>query len=350
MLVYWTIAIITVLINLFPIKSQKQYSLSLLVSFLLLFLFAGFRINYGLDYISYLDYFNDVKIFGHEANERMELGYYYLNKILPSFRSLLILQSLLMCIAYYYLFKNFIPSKYAWLGFLILYLNPGVNIVFMLDGIRNGMAISIFILSINFIYNHKIIPFVLLMYIAYLLHESVFLVAPFVYFIANGKPIAKRSLIVWVVVIISFSIVYVTFLFNYLELFINTYMPRYSTYLESAKEQSKNAGFLISLFSVVSALILLFLVKNKKLTAKENMIIKLSLLFFVSFLLGPLNVRFSQYFAPFFIVGSIVAIDGGSNKHLKIIYLCLIFIYMSYSLYLWYNNSYFAYKEYQSIF
>lgn len=349
MAVYWTIAILTVLINLYPVKERKDYSIRLIVSLLPLFLYGAFRVDYGLDYVGYEDFFVGVKIFGHEWNDRMEFGYYYLNKILPSFRSLLIVQTILLCVAYYCLFKWYIPAKWAWLGFLLLFLNGPLTVFFMLSGIRNGIAISILILSTKFIHKRKIIPFAILIFVAYWFHNSVVLYAPIVYFVANWKPITKRSIFIWLSVMVFFAIASSTIILDYVNVFVVNYFERYTTYLELAKEQEKGAGLLASVFSLVASLLLFLNVKDKRMTAKMNMIVKLTLLFFLSFLLGPLNLRMSQYFASFLIASSVIVVSRGSNKYLKYGYVIVIFAYLLYALKIWFENPYFSYDTYQSV-
>lgn len=392
MAVYWTIAILTVLINLYPVKEQKDYSIRLIVSLIPLFLYGAFRVDFGLDYAAYEDFFEGVKIFGHDWNDRMELGYYYLNKILPSFRSLLLFQSLLLCTAFYFLFKWYIPSKWAWLGFLMLFLAGPLTIFFMLSGIRNGIAISIFILSTYFIFKRKFIPFAILIFVAYWFHNSVILYAPIAYFVASDKAITKKSIFIWLSVMAFIATASFTIILDYVEIFIQTYFDRYTTYVEFAQEQGKGAGILITLFSFMATVLLYLNVKYMKLpakynlrkigketgrnlkylklvakdkkgkiilsklddkdtiqSAKDNMIIKMTLLFFLAFLLGPLNLRMTHYFVSFFTASSILIMHRSSNTLLKYSYIIAVFAYLIYALMLWLENPYFSYSTYQSI-
>jgi EpsG family len=349
MLVYWSIAMFTVLIHLLPVKKDNQYSVRLFVSLIPLFFYGAFRVDFGLDYVGYEDFFDGVKSIGYASNERMEIGYFYLNKILPTFRSLLILQSILLCAAYYYLFKWYIPAKYSWLGFLLLFLSGPLTVFFMLSGIRNGIAISILILSTNFTHKRKIILFVIFVFIASLFHKSVLLMAPIIYFIANGTIIKRKNIIIWLSIMVFFLLSSQTFILDYIDMFITFYFDRYAVYVSFAKEHGTGAGILISVFSLGVSTIILFLVKDKHFTAKENMILKLTLLFFLSYLLGPLNMRMSQYFASFFIAGSIIIMNVGSKKLLKKVYFFAVFAYLIYALMLWFDNPYYSYDTYQSV-
>ena len=349
MAVYWSVAIITVLINLFPSKNEKQYSRRLIISLIPLFIYGAFRENFGLDYVSYIDFFEGTKTFGHDSNERMEIGYYYLNKLLPTFRSLLVFQTLLLCAAYYYLFKWYIPSKYAWIGFVLLFLNGPFTVFFMLSGIRNGIAISIFILSTYYIHKRKIIPFIVCVFAASIFHKSILMMAPIAYLIGNGKDLTRKSIIIWISVMIFVTLASATVILDYVSLFIAEYFDRYQTYIEFAKEQGKGAGVLVSLFSLLISALFLYILNGNQLTEKENMIVKLTLLYFLAHLLGPLNMRMSQYFASFFVSGSIIILNRGSNKIFKLTYIVAIFSYLIYALKIWFENPYFSYETYESI-
>ena len=349
MAVYWSVAIITLLINLFPAKTQKHYSVRLFVSLIPLFLFGALRVDFGLDYESYEDFFYSVKFYGFSVIDRMEIGYYYLNRLLPSFRSLLVIQTLLVCTAYYYLFKWYVPAKYAWLGFILLFLSGPFTIFFMLSGIRNAISISILILSSHFLHNRKIIPFAVLIFIAYFFHNSIIFMAPIAYLVANNKQITLKWIVVWVLVMMFLVVASSTIVLNYIDLFIANYFDRYITYIEQAKSLQRGAGLLASFFSIIISILIMLSFKNKRLSNEENMIVKLSLLFLISHVLGPLNMRMSQYFVSFFIVGSITMMYWNLNKHLKIAYFVAILAYLIYSIILWFNNLNFSYNTYKSI-
>ena len=349
MFTYWSLFLFVMLVQLFPVKSQKQYTVRLFMSLLPLFLYGAFRVNFGLDYETYETYFDGVKSYGTEFEDRMEIGYMYLNKILPSFRSILIIQSALLCLTYYYLFKWYVPSRYSWIGFLLLFLNGPLTIFFMLSGIRNGIAISILILSTRFIHQRKIIPFAILICLAYLFHNSIILIAPLAYFIANGNIITNKSFIVWLLVMFVIAITSSTVLPENAAIFIESNFDRYTTYIEIAKEQESGAGLLISIFSIGASILFLSIFKDKQLTAKEMMLVKFTLLFFISFLLGPLNMRISQYFASFFVVGSQLIINMKAHKMLKQAYFVLALAYIIYSFMLWLENPLFSYDIYESV-
>lgn len=346
---YWLLSISIIVILIFPIKSKGEYSVRLILSLLLLFIYGAFRVNYGPDYTVYENFFDGVKNYGHAFNERMELGYFYLNKILPTFRSLLIIQTLLLCTAYYFLFKWYVPAKWAWLGFFLLFLNGQFTVIFMLSAVRNGMAISIFILSTYYIYKKKIIPFSLLIFIAFLLHTSVIIYAPIAYIIANGKTITKRSIKVWLTIMIIIGVSSSTIILDYVGVFTAKYFDRYITYYETIKETGQSTGLIATLFSFTLSGMLLFYFKDKKLKPEENMIVKFAMLFFLSYLMGSLNMRMTHFFAPFFMLVSLMFLYIRGNKLYRYVYLFVVFIYLYYSMKIWIASPYFTHDTYHSI-
>jgi len=347
--VYFGLSIFIVLIHLLPVKNERQYSVRLLFSLFILFIYGAFRVDYGLDHKSYENFFYGIKLHGHEYNERMEIGYYYLNKILPTFRSLLVVQTMLICSAYYCLFKWYIPSKWAWFGFLLLFLNGQFTIFFMLTAIRNGIATSILILSTHFIHKRKSIYFIVLIFIAYWFHNSIIFYAPIAYIIANRNTITKKSIFAWLTIMIIIALTSNTILLGFIDTLVTRYFTRYSVPFEQVKELGKSAGLLASLFALTTSTLLLLIIKNKHLSEKEGMITKFSLLFLMAYLFGPLNMRMTQYFASFFVVGSIFVVNKGQNIPLKFAYLLAVFLYLLYALKIWIEDPYFSFDIYRSL-
>ena len=347
--IYFVLSIFIVLINLLPVRNNREYSIRLVFSLFILFIYGAFRIDYGLDYTAYEIFFNEVKLYGLEANERLEVGYYFLNKLLPSYRSLLIIQTSLLCSAYFYLFKWYIPSKWAWFGFLLLFINGQFTIFFMLTAIRNGISVSIFILSTYFIYQRKIIPYLLLIFIAFWFHKSIIIYAPIAYIIANPKNFTKKNILTWLIILIIIALTLSTFLLDFANIFVNRYFTHYTQTLDNALALRNKAGLLASLFAITTSTLLLLIMKNKHLSEKETMLVKLSLLFLMANLLGPLNMRMTQYFASFFMAGSIIVAYTRSNNLLKYAYLTSISLYLLYALKIWIEGPYFSFDTYRSI-
>jgi len=155
MTAYYLVFLLTLLIQLHPVKSNADYKKRLFFTFLPLFLFGALRVDFGNDYLGYEHYYYSVHSFSELFNidKHMEKGYALLNLVMPSFRSLLVLTSLLMCFSYATLFYKFVQPKYNWLAILLLFLSGDKTIFFVLASMRNGMTVSLLILSLSFIQN-----------------------------------------------------------------------------------------------------------------------------------------------------------------------------------------------------
>lgn len=348
--IYILVAILGIVINCIPVKSKSQHATRLIISLTPLFLFGALRVDFGLDYNGYEDYFNEINFYGTKSEDRMEIGYYYLNHYLNSFRELIVIQTLFLCVSYYYLFKWYIPIKYTALGFLILYLTAPITIYFMLSGIRNSISISFLILSSPFIIRRKIFPFIGIMVLASLFHKSALMIFPIAYLIGNNKKIDAKFIKIWIGIMLFFALAASTIILDIASSFINNYFDRYETYVAGAKEMDKGAGLIISIFSITVSSLILYLFKNRDLTSSENILIKLCLVYFLSYLLGPLNMRLTQYFAPFFIAGSVMVLYKKYGKiDLRIAFIVLVIFYLVYAFNIWIKSPFFAYHNYESI-
>lgn len=314
--------------------------LKLIISFVLLFIYASIRVN-GLDYVSYEEaYYEIQKFYGTTGFEsRMEKGYVLLNYIMPSYRLLLVLLSGFTCFTYYKLFRRYVPSHYYWLGFILLALSSDKMFFFQISGLRNAIAINIMTLSIPFIIERKIKPYLALTILAYFFHNSVLFFMPLAYFVATPFNFKRRDMFIWASVFVFFIAVSATSIIDYATSFIGTYFERYSVYTEIAEESVYQRSILMYGFVLVVVYLLFKLLTKFELTPTENVLIKLSLLFFVSLVLGTLNIRMSQYFVPYLIAGCFVFLNRFKNPIMKYGYLAVLCLFLWYSLFIVYMGS-----------
>ena len=106
------------------LNKYKNAEYGLLFSFVLIFIFSAIRYNFGNDYQSYLEIFNEINsninlsILGYS---RYEFGWVILNIIFNkiSFEGLIIFISLINCLFYFYLIKKYVSTSFYF--FLSLY-------------------------------------------------------------------------------------------------------------------------------------------------------------------------------------------------------------------------------------
>lgn len=171
-------------------KEVAKKTFLILFGFALFFMIAfrdkyvGSADSYGY-YQNWLDYsrlsFDGIKLYTEEST--MEKGYIYTTWFFSQFigdaQFIFILSGALFSIATcVFIYKN---SEDITLS-SVLFVTLGLY-VFMVQGLRQGVAMSILLFAIEFIKKRKFIPFALLVAVASLFHQSaiVFLIAYFLY-------------------------------------------------------------------------------------------------------------------------------------------------------------------------
>lgn len=163
------IAIFAILLDLNPLK-QKNKALKFLIFTSVVFffvLFVGFR-ECGFDYDNYKYYHkwlgdswqNNSEVFG------MEIGYAYLNHILPSFRAVFVVMALITIPLQFYFLYRYSPAPFASILFYV-----GVFLYASAMGqYRQALALAIVIWA--FINYQNKIKFALLVALACVFHVS----------------------------------------------------------------------------------------------------------------------------------------------------------------------------------
>jgi len=349
MIVYWCLFLIIILIQLIPVSADTGNRAKLILSFLLMFIYASIRVA-GDDYFAYEEIFYYAhNPFGSSTiNDRIEPGFLLLNKLMPSYRSLIVFLSAFTCFTYYWMFRKLIPPKYYWLGFVLMAMSGGNMLIFQLSGLRNAIAINIMALSFFLIKQRRIIPYLGLTILAYFFHNSAAFFMPLAYFVATPNKIKTRDIVIWSMVVLFLFSISAAFLIESISTFINLYFEQYGNYLLQAFDKIYTRSILM--YSFVSLLFAIsFIVMQRDILDEiDNMILKLTLLFFVSLMLGSLNFRMSQYFAPYIIVGTTIVMKRVRKPILKYGYLTAITLFLWYSFFVVFLSK--SVYEYHTIF
>lgn len=362
MRVYFFVFILTFIAQFYPVKSDKQYWKRTLISFIPLFLFMALRKDFGVDDTGYQMFFNGVhrstNIFA--VNEHMEPGYAILNKIMPTYQSLIALSSFLTVWAYSFLIYRFVPRRFSWLAVLLIFSAPSLTVFFMISGIRNGMAASLFILSCYFIEKRKIIPVAILTVIAMSIHTSALAVFAICYLLGTNKPINKKQMIVWLAVMVTLAFASLAVLANTAMPVIEMFMDQYVGQVEGLAEIADERGYMGALVGIIfgaGILFYLFMMGNKTsisgaLTEELGSLkYKYGLLLAASFTLGVLGGRMTQYWIYFFIVAVTCMVAYWKNPLYKFGFLFLVLYYFRVTYVAWSSDPdfVFCYQNYTSI-
>lgn len=227
-----------------------------IMSFLPLFIISAFRYQVGTDYsIIYEDGFVNYTN-SYNYNEHFEIGFKFLNDIIHIFtdnpRWLFIITSFIFC---FFIYKAIYDQSEDKIFSVILLLSTNLYFV-SLNGIRQAMAIAIFIYCSKYIKQRKIINYMLWVIVAITFHFSAIIYIP-LYFIVNLEIESKRQAI----------FIAILFLFRPIVTWLITLIienTRYSVYINS----SFNTGNISKSLLVINVIILLVInigyERNKK--------------------------------------------------------------------------------------
>jgi hypothetical protein len=175
--------------------------------FLLLLLLAGFRMNTGTDYENYYRIFYDKTL-----QLQLEIGFQWLINLTNaihynSFNLFIFLVASISITLKYFYFKQL---KYPSIGLVIYvgYFYHGLEY----NIIRQGLAVSLILYSINCIRTREFLKFILLVTTASLFHISALIFLP-AYFVVNIKLNVKR-LILYVIIFLVIRLLFLNMLLN----------------------------------------------------------------------------------------------------------------------------------------
>lgn len=169
-----------------------------LVFFAIMF---GMRYDVGTDSLGYLDYYNTgIK------ESKFELLFTLLTQICWFFKfNSVVFFSIIAFIQVFFFFYAFKKEIYLF-PFLVLFLFTNGDWMFWMNGIRQALAMCIWIYSINFIVEKKLWRYLIFGVIAYLFHRSAIILFIFYPILRNGKDYFKNIPLQLILLIIAFII------------------------------------------------------------------------------------------------------------------------------------------------
>lgn len=278
------------------IRNKKVLSFS----FVILFVFAALRYDFGNDYDSYLNCFNYIKNGQYNPFDE-EVLYAWLNKISPSFSFLIVLTSAVFLYAVYVLIKNNVSEEYFGIAFLIFVINPYIFLM-NLSALRQCLATAVFIFAVQFAKKKKIILYIALIIVASLFHKSAIVLLPF-YFWANEKKV-KSWQIVAIVSVLLVLLLSPESLNQLIEIVLEFFQDaNYDYYYSNELQNSLRATLLSSVYLIY------VLINITKLEGKTLMYSKLYMVAMIFAVLAyklSMMTRLQMYFDIF----SLVSLPG----------------------------------------
>ena len=350
---YFFVFILVLILNRFlPDRTPKQYRWNLFWTFLPLFIFGAIRVDFGNDYIAYKATFEEIKAMENliiDKDMHEEVGYQLLNFILPSYRSILVLTSLLMCLSYGMFIYHNVPHKYVWLFLILLCLNPEKNVYGTLVGIRNGIVVSGILLSTVMIQKRKIIPFVAISLLMMSIHTSAILFLPIAYTCGINREFTRKEMFVWIGGIVVCLLFGMSSLVNMIMPFITDNFERYEVYLQS-EMQSGGLIVVTNLFFV--AIFIAFIMRSSRiLLPEQRTIMRIGMLFLCCTFFGISSLRTSNYYNLFFLASLVIMISKEYFNKLVVFALIIFAILVScYStFFVWMGSQWWDHSTYHSL-
>lgn len=354
--IYWIIAVLTLLLHkILPCDNKQTYLFNLIIAFLPLFIYASIRVDYGNDYSAYEMFFNTFhksQDFIPDKDAHAEIGFQYLCYIMPSYRSILILNSFILVASFIvFIYKNIQP-QYAWLAIFLIFLMPEKNIFGSLVGIRSGLVVTSFILTFSFIQERKFISFIITSLILSTIHTSAIFYLPLAYAVARNAAISGKEVYIWIGISIVLMLTSMSSLVNLLLPIFSSVANRYE---ESLMEMSSGSRGLINYGAnlVMMFAFLFFAYKRSfELTPKQRSLLRMAALYCIAGCLGAISGRMTYYYAIFYI-GGIIIMYSKRWKYptLKVIMMVFVIMIAIYSTFIvWMGADWWNHGTYHSLF
>jgi hypothetical protein len=269
------------------------------------------------------------------VDDHLESGYILLNKFMPTFGSLEVLIVCVVCLALALLFYRYVKPQYSWLAVVMLFICGNNTIFFLYGTYRNALAACVFYFSLLFLYRKQYIYYIIMAFIATRFHTSLWfsMALPLLISFTWSLPKVPQN-IIWITVPIGFIMSSQSGLIDLIAPYINEHFERYNSVVNAFS--GRDLGMLNILGSLVILYGLYYIVNHSKQDSYTLFIYRLSMLYPLASLLGALNARMSQVYAPFFIMA--IALLLGEKGKFKSFFLSFVIVYCIYDFYLWINS------------
>lgn len=348
--VYLSLLLIVIVLISFPTKNfNKKITLGLsynhIIALLAISFVVGFRYYVGNDWEGYRKFFENLASTGISTYE-VEPGYFYVNKFVINIGGdYTLMFAIIAFISWFFIFKS---TKSHLLPLFIFFIFADEFFFWSMNGVRQFVAIGIFLFAIQFIINHNMKAYFLLIALAMMFHISALVLLP-LYFIPFQKLYNQK---IWFsTFIISFFFTNVPFITEGLQLIffkVTETIPLLSVYLryfEGSKYQAIDVT--VGLGYYFRILITFFILYFSKEIVKQYPQTKIYfVLFFASMVIFNLFYMFSivgrinNYFIILrSIVLAIIIYYLWKNKNYRVLPVLVILLYFALFLFTIYNSS-----------
>lgn len=325
------------------LESSGRYKHGLKLSLFTIFLFLSLRYDYGNDYMTYLERFLDINRDAHFNKDLFsiagnEIGWLYLNRLfgpLGFFAMTAVLAAFTSFVLYRFI-KKYVPIQYYWFAILLYVFQPN-NMLVLSTAMRQAVAVSFFLLAIDYIIQKKIYHYLILIFFATLFHSSAAFLFPLVLLCYFNWQIKFIHIILSFVVFGFFTIFAKEFIKN-IDLSTAIYFDQYNTYVENDDLNSKlGLGFILNIF--IYAVVLLY--ARKEIYKNNNVFFNLTLF---SFLLIPFGIgiqmigRLNYYLLPVMMAIFPIVFIKLRKKEFRLFFISIVILFTLYQFFIFFNS------------
>lgn len=289
---------------------QGKYTSKVFWGFVILFIFAALRYDYGNDFTPYRIIFENAHRGYNSA--AVEPLYYEINKLFPSYQLLLAFLSFLYLLVVYKMIKRNVEENQAWLAMFIFVFNPYLFLL-SLSTLRQTLVLCFFLIALSVKKESNIfkaIIYLAIIGVAVFIHQTAILLLP-IYFVYNAPKSAKLDKIEMImfatipIVLLLMPQVLNQMIDQVLNLFSNNL--NYLYYLKSNNQNSIRSTILTSVFYI-------YFWYNLRRVDGESY--RLSKLYLIGLLFGILSYKYSMFgrFQMYFDIFGVVAIPNMLNR------------------------------------
>lgn len=336
------------------LEDTGTYKHGLKISFGLIFLFLALRYYYGNDYPAYLNLFREVGStsdfdFFDESFLQVEGGWILLCWLCKpiGFFAMIIILAFFNCWVYYRFFKKYVPVKYYWLA-MLMYVFGTEYMLIGSTAMRQNIAILLFLLSLDYLYNNKIIKYSACIILASIFHTSALILLSLIFIrLVNIKIRLTSGLLIMSSYILLF--VLGKDLLPFINNFVSSYFGRYLIYQGDSAELGSGIGLLLTSF-LLSVVLYYSIFQNKE----NSFIIKIGIIsfFFIPLsMLIMLSTRVGMYFQPALLAVYPVTLANIKNTLFRTVIIAIILLLAIYNFVIFFQTPIFAkwFGTYQTI-
>jgi len=290
------------------LSRYKKSKYGLECAFILLTGFLAIRYNWGNDYPGYLLNFKELGLYNISIfdwstlkaySRNGELGWAFLNVLFKPFGffSMVIALTVFEQYILYRFIKKHVPSKWYWIAIFLYIFGPN----YLLIGssmMRQYLAMTLYLIAVDFIYSKKFIPFIGIILLASTIHTSVLITLPTYFLRFIDLNLKKRTLVILPILSILWFFLAITIFQNFLERILSfDIFQGYERYVQNSQNHSFTIGIYIRFF-----VFFITIFQLPKLSPRIQLFTIISLLDFFLYPLYGFSILFSRigtYFGLF---------------------------------------------------